>query len=128
MRFRELIGDDEFARQRAELTQEQAKLNQRIEQLKSEQWIEPSRKLFLFSNRAVYWLTHGTVTQKRAIFATIGSHPTLMAKKVSIQTAQPFSILQKQRSFTTLWRVVNDVRTFFTAEPDWDIPLLPEPD
>jgi hypothetical protein len=27
----------------------------------------------------------------------------------------------------TNWRVVNDVRTFFAAEPDWNIPLLPEP-
>jgi DNA invertase Pin-like site-specific DNA recombinase len=127
MRYRELISDDEFTRQRAALMQERTKLNQRIEQLNGEQWIEPSRNLFLFSNRAIYWLTHGTTTQKRTILATIGSNPTLMAKQLSIHAAQPFSILQENRSFTTLWTIVNDVRTFFQTESDMVIPLLPDP-
>jgi DNA invertase Pin-like site-specific DNA recombinase len=127
LRYRELISDDEFIRQRAGLTQEQAKLKQRLAQLEAEQWIAPSRKLFLFSNRAVFWLLHGTATEKRLILSTVGSHLTLRSKKLSIDAKKPFQIVQKRRSFSTLWRVVNDVRTFFRAEPDFVIPALPEP-
>jgi site-specific DNA recombinase len=127
MRYRELISDEEFTRQRGALMQERAKLNQRIEQLNGERWIEPTRNLFLFSNRAVFWLAHGTVMEKRTIFATIGSHPTLTTKKLNIHAEQPFAALQKNRSLTTPWRVVNDVRTFFRTEPDIVIPLLPDP-
>lgn len=127
LRYRELIGDDEFIRQRAGLSQEQSKLQQKIAQLDAEQWIAPSQKLFLFSNRAVFWLTHGNPDEKRLIASTVGSHLSLRAKKLSIDAKRPFQIIQKRGSFSTLWRVVNDVRTFFRTEPDFDIPLLPEP-
>jgi site-specific DNA recombinase len=127
LRFRELIGDEEFVRQRAELSQEELRLKQRVQDLSTEQWVEPSRRLFLFSNRAVFWLTHGTVDEKRLILATVGSNPTLKAKKISIDAATPFAILQKQRA-TCVWSaIVNDVRTFFYENPGFEIPLLPEP-
>jgi site-specific DNA recombinase len=58
LRYRDLLTDDEFVRQRGELTQEQEKLKQRPERLDAESWIAPSRKLFLFSNRAKFWLVH----------------------------------------------------------------------
>lgn len=128
MRYRELISDEEYTRERTSLTQERIKLTERLEQLRGEKWIEPSRKLFLFSNRAIYWLGHGGNAEKRAIFATVGSNPTLMTKKVSICAAEPFSFLQEKCSFTTLWRVVRDVRTFFQNNSTLAIPLLPDPD
>jgi len=128
LRYRELIGDDEFLRQRAGLSQEQAKLRQRLAELDAEQWIAPSQKLFLFGNRAVFWLTHGNPSEKRLIVSTVGSHLSLRSKKLSIDAKKPFQILQERGSFSTLWRVVNDVRTFFLAEPEFEIPLLPEPE
>jgi DNA invertase Pin-like site-specific DNA recombinase len=127
MRYRELIGDEEFVRQRAELSQEQAKLTQRLKQLEAEAWIEPSQRLFLFSNRAIFWLTHGSISEKRLIVATAGSNPTLSAKQLSIGAKNPFRILQVSRSSRDWWTIVNDVRTFFREEPDFVIPLLPEP-
>ena len=126
LRYRELIDDDEFVRQRGVLSQEQAKLNQRLQQLNTEQWIEPSQKLFLFSNRAIFWLTHGSISEKRLIVATTGSNPTLMAKKLSIHARNPFLTLQESHDIRNWWAIVNDVRTFFTAEPDYIIPVLPE--
>ena len=36
LRYRELIGEEEFIRQHAELAQEERKLNERLEQLKTE--------------------------------------------------------------------------------------------
>jgi DNA invertase Pin-like site-specific DNA recombinase len=127
MRYRELIADEEFLRQRAELTQEQAKLNQRLQQLGTEQWIEPSQRLFLFSNRAIFWLLHGSVSEKRLVLATTGSNPTLTSKKLSIDARNPFLILQKPHNIRVWWTVVRDVRTFFREEPDFEIPLLPDP-
>lgn len=127
LRYRELIRDDEFIRQRAELMQEQLKLTERREQLNSESWIEPSRNVFLFSNRAAFWLTHGTTSEKRLILSTVGSNLTLKSKELSIDAKKPFLILQKRSSISSLCTIVNDVRTFFRAEPDFVVPLLPEP-
>lgn len=127
MRYRELIPDDEFRGQRAELIQEQSRLNERLGLLNGEQWIEPLRRLFLFSNRAVFWLAHGTATEKRQILSTIGSNLTLTAKQLNIDALKPFLILQKNQSISGRWTVVHDVRTFFAAEPAVVIPLLPEP-
>jgi DNA invertase Pin-like site-specific DNA recombinase len=127
LRYRELIGDEEFVRQRSELTLEQNKLTQRLQQLSAESWIEPSQKLFLFSNRAVFWLTHGTAAEKRLVLSTVGSNLTLKAKQLSIHAHKPFQILHKNLAVSTSQTLVNDVRTFFTTEPDWVIPLLPDP-
>jgi site-specific DNA recombinase len=128
LRYRELIADEEFIRQRAELSQEQAKLQERLQKLNSEQWIEPSQRLFLFSNRAIFWLTHGSINERRLILATTGSNPTLASKNLSIHAKNPFRLFQKRGSSRDWWTIVNDVRTFFREEPDFVIPLLPEPD
>ena len=127
LRYRDLIGDEEFIRQRKDLTREQSKLTQRLQQLSTEQWIEPSQNLFLFSNRAAFWLTHGTASERRLILSSIGSNLTLQGKELSIDAKEPFRILQKHHSFTNPLTVVNDVRTFFRAESVATIPLLPEP-
>lgn len=125
LRFRDLIGDDEFLRQRRELVVEQNKLRERLDQLNTEQWIAPSRRLFLFSNRAVFWLAHGTASEKRLILSTVGSDLLLRAKKLSICAKKPFRLLEKKGSSSTWWSIVNDVRTFFQENPGFDIPELP---
>jgi site-specific DNA recombinase len=127
LRYRDLIGDEEFIRQKNELAREALLLKERLEELKTEQWIEPSRNLFLFSNRAVFWLTHGTVQEKRLIVATVGSNLSLSAKKLNIDAKKPFRLLPKYGEFRHWWTTVNDVRTFFREEPGFVIPLLPEP-
>jgi DNA invertase Pin-like site-specific DNA recombinase len=127
LRYRELIGDEEFVRQRAELNREEIKLKQRVEQFETELWIEPSRNLFLFSNRAVFWLTHGTEHEKRLILSTVGSNLSIKAKKLNIDANEPFQILQKNGRIPTWCALVNDVRTFFRKNPEFVIPLLAEP-
>lgn len=126
LRYRELIDDDEFLRQRSELAGEREKLKQRLEQMGSEKWIEPSRRLFLFSNRAKFWLLHGTAAEKRLIVSTIGSNPLLRGKKLNIDAKKPFRILGQRDSYSNLCTIVNDVRTFFETEPGFEIPTLPE--
>ena len=127
LRYRELIGDEEFVRQKAELTKEEIGLKQGLEDLMTENWIEPSRRLFLFSNRAVFWLTHGTIQEKRLILATVGSNLSLKAKELNIDAKEPFELLRKRSKIPNWCTIVNDVRTFFRENPEVTIPLLPVP-
>lgn len=123
--YRDLINEDEFIRQRAELIQEQTKLNARLQQLGSQQWIEPLRNLFSFSNRAIFWLTHGTATEKRLILATVGSNPTLKAGQLNVDARKPFLIIQRRGFFCNWSAIVNDVRTHLATEGgDFTIPEL----
>lgn len=128
LRYRELIGEDEFLRQRAELGREELTLKERQQQLETESWVEPSRKLFSFSNRAVFWLTHGTPDEKRLILSTVGSNLTMSGKKLNIDANEPFQIIRRNRPISTWCAMVNDVRTFFRNNPEFSIPLLPEPE
>ncbi len=127
MRYRELISDAEFLRQREELAREQIKLNERLTQLEGEKWVEPSRNLFFFSNRAAFWLTHGSDSEKRLILSTAGSNPLITSKKLSICAKEPFRIVRKYRALSNLSAIVNDVRTYFCTTGQRDvIPLLPD--
>jgi hypothetical protein len=101
LRYRELIGEDEFVRQREELNREEITLKERLKELQTENWIEPSRNLFLFSNRAIFWLTHGSVTEKRLILSTVGSNLIMKAKKLSIDANEPFKILATRQSISS---------------------------
>jgi hypothetical protein len=85
LRYRDLITDEEFVGQRSELTQEQLKLKKRMEQLGTDQWIEPARNLFLFSNRAVFWLAHGGVAEKRLILNAAGGDGRLLDDPINVE-------------------------------------------
>jgi DNA invertase Pin-like site-specific DNA recombinase len=124
--YRGLITEEEFVRQRDELTQERETLTNRLDRLSGEQWFELSRNLFLFSNRAKFWLVHGDQAEKRLILSTVGSNLTLKDKMLSIDAKKPFNILRERRSFSDLCTTVSDVRTFFRTEPFIEIPCLPE--
>lgn len=127
LRYRELIGDEEFLRQRNELQREETVLTERLKQIGSESWIEPSQRLFLFSNRAVFWLTHGTPAEKRLILSTVGSNLMLKSKKLNMDAREPFRKVEQHRSSRNWLALVNDVRVFFTQNPQFSIPLLAEP-
>src|SRR5437588_1682910 len=101
LRYREMISDEEFVRQRGELKREEITLKERLGQLETDGGSEPSRNLVLFSNRSVFWLTHGTVAEKRLILSTVGSNLTIKAKKLSICANEPFQVLLKRRSIPT---------------------------
>jgi site-specific DNA recombinase len=127
LRCQDLISNDEFTRQRARFIKEQERLRQRVKQLEASDWIEPSRKLFLFSNRARFWLLHGTSQEKRVIVATIGSNLLVKDKKLIIDAKKPFCILSEKPHGSPLCTVVNRVRTFFETEYDGFIPELKDP-
>jgi len=128
LRCQELITDEEFVRQRAGFAKEQEILKERLSRLETSDWFEPSQNVFLFSNRAKFWLLHGTTEEKRIILSTIGSNLLLKDKKLIIDARKPFSILAERTHSSLLCRVVNGVRTFFQSEPGITIPELRSPD
>lgn len=127
LRYRDLITDEEFVKQRIEINREEATLTERRQQLDTEHWIEPSRNLFYFSNRAAFWLTHGTAREKRLILSTVGSNLEIKDKKLNISAKEPFRVLQNPRPSSMWCAIVNDVRTFFRKNSAINIPLLAEP-
>lgn len=124
--YRGLIGEEEFVRQRDELTQERRRLTDLLEALSSERSLELSRNLFFFSNRAKFWLVHGNHAEKRLIVSTVGSNFVLKGRILSIDANKPFHIFCETAAFTDLWTTVRDVRTFFRANPSVVVPMLPE--
>lgn len=127
LRYRDLITDEEFVRQRNELSQEQSRLKEQLERAASESWVEPAEQIFRFANRAIFQFLHGTNAEKRMILATIGSNLSLRDKKLSIEAKKPFEILRQSVHFSSLSTCVGDVRTFFVKEPGPTIPELPDP-
>lgn len=65
--------------------------------------------------------------EKRLILSTVGSHLSLTGKQLSIYAKKPFELVQNRRAFSTRSALVNDVRTFFQENPDFEIPELPDP-
>jgi site-specific DNA recombinase len=127
LRCQELISDEEFLRQRTGFAKEQETLRERLRKLEASNWIEPSRRLFLFSNRAKFWLLHGTSDEKRVILSTIGLNLFLKGQKLIIDAKKPFRILSERPSSSLLCTGVNAVGTFFATEHDVFIPLLKDP-
>ena len=127
IRYRDLIGDEEFTRQRVDLLRQEAALKQDLASASEERRIEPSRNFFLFNNRAAFWMAHGNTDEKRLILATVGCHPTIVSKKLNIDARYPFTRLAEPREFSDWWSIVNDVRTFYLTEPGLIVPLLPDP-
>ncbi len=126
LRCLDLIDDDQFVRQRAELVKEKETILSRQRQMDASAWIEPSRDLFLFSNRARYWLLHGDTDTKRTIVSTVGSNLLLTDKKLRIDARKPFHLLEAIDSRSVLCTIVTDVRTFFETGPYTYIPKLPD--
>lgn len=124
--YRGLIPEQEFAAERATLLVEEKTLSEKLKGFSPEGWLEPARKLFLFSNRAKFWLLHGTIDEKRLILATVGSNPTLKGKILSIDAKKPFQVLENHENFSNLCTTLNEVRTLFETE-HFEIPSLPEP-
>ena len=127
LRYRELIPEEEFMRERSLLVQEQLRLEEKRKALDAGKWLEPQRRLFLFRNRAGFWLTHGTPQQKREILANLGSNLSLAGKKVSINVRKSLLVTPRNGTLSSLLATLHDVRTFVQTEEGF-IPLLPPPD
>lgn len=125
LRYRELIPDEEFVRERSSLVEENLRLHEKLKEIETKKSLEPQERLFLFRNRAVFWLTHGTPAQKREILSSIGSNLLLTNKKFSIDVKKPLLITPRNYSLSSLLATLNEVRTSLAEESEWFLPILP---
>ena len=104
-----LISDEEYAKKKAELVREKARLEEAMERLKKQEnrWLEAIEKTFDFACHARYWFRNGTPEEKTQILRSIGSNLTLKDGKLEIELKKPFRWLSKvSNGFPEVKRVI----------------------
>ena len=97
MRYRELIDDETFIKERDDLKEKIAKLktNLRETESRAEIWIELTEKTFNFATYARRAFLVGGLDQKREILAALGQNFLIKDKKLSIQSNDWFVPIEK---------------------------------
>jgi site-specific DNA recombinase len=100
MRYRQLIDDETFVKERGVLQEKTAKLKNSLRETESraEKWIELTERTFTFAAYARHAFITGTLEKKREIFAALGRNFLVKDKKVSISGCDWFVPIQKAYS------------------------------
>lgn len=87
MRYRDLIDDSTFSKERASLQSELAKTQQRLNEThtRSEKWLELTEQAFHFATNAYAIFNAGDLKTKREIFNAIGTSYILKDGKLTIK-------------------------------------------
>jgi site-specific DNA recombinase len=97
------LTEAQFKAQRDRLEAERGETAARLESARSGGLgIEPLRDLLRASNQAADWFLRADADEKRMILKLVGSNPTLMDKKLSIQAAIPFVEVAKLNACPSL--------------------------
>ncbi len=97
MRYRELITDEEYTKERNRLRIEMAKIKERLEDTehRAEGWLTLSEKVFSYACHAREWFRKADLKAKRQLLETLGSNLVLKGKKLSLEFKKPFFIIEK---------------------------------
>lgn len=101
MRLRELINDQEYIKEKDRLKVEIARLKSESEKLDSRanNWLELTEQVFNFATRAQESFINGSLKTKKEIMMSLGSNPTILNGKLSIQPHSWFiPIIENQKS------------------------------
>ena len=98
MRYRELIDDKEFTKQKAEITASTTKLKEGITsaQRRAENWLELTEKTFNFATYAKYHFQAGNTQTKREIFSALGENFLLKGGKISLDNHKWFEPIKTE--------------------------------
>ena len=90
MRYRDLIDDAEYARERDALKISITRLREKVQstETRSDQWLEVTERAFDFATNARSAFTNGDVQTKKEIFMAFSQNQTLKDGKLSIQTTE----------------------------------------
>jgi site-specific DNA recombinase len=112
LRVRDLIGDEEFLRERRKLEFDQLRLRQQLEDgSKTVPAFELLETLISFRNKAVDWFHNGDDDTKRMILGIVGSNSVLKDKIINIEAKKPFRFTIETTSLPQLRAVREDIRT-----------------
>ncbi len=95
MRFRNLINDEEYIKQKNLLLKELRSMDERLRDTedRASKWLELSEKTFDLACYAKSWFQIGDIEQRRMILTSLGSHQVLFNKKLTITLDKPLSII-----------------------------------
>lgn len=106
MRYRELIDDEAFIRERDELQGRISGLKEKLRgttESRAEKWLELTEKTFNFATYAHKAFIAGDLQTKREILAALGQNPTLKDGKLNFQEnkwlipiAKQYPVLEKE--------------------------------
>jgi len=114
LRLRDLVSDEEYARERQALERERIRLREIATQAADDgSWFEPVRDVVSFSIHAASWFRAGDAETRRLILQTAGSNPVLKDKRLSIDAAKPFRRWANDAGHSTLRGNVKEVRTLW---------------
>lgn len=158
MRYRDLIGDDEFIKERTSLQKEIFTLKEQLRETenRADQWLELTEKTFNFATYARYHFINGDLQTRKEILMALGSNFILKDRKLALQAkkwlqpiAEGYPTLeatyrrleldkkplnkaknQAKDLLITGWQtIVEDVRTVFQRYNEYIyIPVLNQPD
>ncbi len=97
MRYRQLIDDETFVKERDHLQQTITKLKSSLRETenRAEKWIELTEQTFHFATYARKAFAMGTIEQKREIFSALGQNFIVKDKKLSINACDWFVPIAK---------------------------------
>lgn len=97
MRYRELINDEAFIKERNVLQEKITKLKNNLRETESraEKWIELTEKTFHFATYARKEFVLGGLDRKREIFAALGQNFLIKEKKVAVEANKWLIPIQK---------------------------------
>lgn len=117
LRIRDLLGDEEYVRQREELERKRIGTARNIDALqRDDARFEPARSLVSLNEMLVSRFDEGGMQKRRLILTTVGSNLVLKDKILSIDARKPFRRWSPGASFSDLRAFVKDVRTFFARQ------------
>lgn len=92
MRYRELIDDEQFMREKEKLQEEIKKQKDELDRTdtRAENWLELTEKVFDFATHASDAFKNGSLQTKKEILRTMGSELTLKDKNLSIKLERWF--------------------------------------
>ena len=97
MRYRDLIDDEMFVRERDILQNKIVELRQRVKETESraDEWLELTERTFNFATYAHKVFLDGGIEDKKEILVALGSNPVLKDKILSISTNKWFKRIQQ---------------------------------
>lgn len=116
LRAKRLIDDDEFARERARVSEERAQIQERLVDKSTIEWFELAAETISFNNQAVFLFLRAAPHEKRRILKIVGSNPTLSGQILSIQAAKPFQATRDSAEILIRCGFGNEVRTRETVQ------------
>ncbi len=98
MRFRNLINDEEYLKQKQLLLKDLNSMDERLRDTedRASKWLELSEKTFNLACYAKSRFQNGDIDQKRMILTSLGSHQLLFNKKLTITLEKPLLIISEK--------------------------------